>query len=834
MILPPRLLMLSVMVTAVLALSGCKTSEEKAEDYYQSGLTLLADGEEERAMIEFRNVFKYDGFHKLARQTYADTLVRQGKLQEAYSQYLRLIEQYPDTVDVRVTLAELAIDGGDWTEGERHGSAAIALAPDLPAVQAIRLALEFRTAILAKDLAAQGKVAAAARALLVTAPENEIARRIVIGNLTAGPDPLQALAVIDDGLALDPRSLELYMMKFRILAKAEDAKGTGDTLKRMFEMFPDNTEVTTALIRWYILQQDLDGTEAFLRKLAGPADGPTDAHLALVQFLQSARSPAAARAELDALIAANQGTAPAELSRADLYGGLRATMDFENGQQDAAIAAVQAILKTADASDQTRNLKAILARMLDATANRVGARALVEEILAEDPANLAALKLRAVWFIGDDKPGAAIVDLRAALDQNPRDTEVLTLMAAAHERDGSLDLAGDQLAKAVEISGAAPAESLRYAQFLIRLGRAQVVETVLANAREVTPNNPDILRAQVRYYLEQRQWALAGAAVQEFQALDLPDSDGEVQQMQAAILAGQDRIDESLALLQSSAGQADQALSAVLAIVQTQVQAGKVTEARAYLDSVLAKTPQDRTLRLLSANLDRLQGDVAGAEAVYRALIAESPTNKGPTNKDPVDEGPVQQLYALLRAADRLPEALAVLEAGIAAQPTSRTLRWLKASELEAAGKMTEAIAVYETLYAETSSDTVVANNLASLISANFEDEASLARAETIARRLRGLKVPAFQDTYGWIAFRRGNLDEALSHLEPAAAGLPQDMLTQFHLGMLYEALGRRDDAIRQLDLALTLAGDTVPPAMATAKPRLEALRAAATGTPAP
>jgi tetratricopeptide (TPR) repeat protein len=66
----------------------------------------------------------------------------------------------------------------------------------------------------------------------------------------------------------------------------------------------------------------------------------------------------------------------------------------------------------------------------------------------------------------------------------------------------------------------------------------------------------------------------------------------------------------------------------------------------------------------------------------------------------------------------------------------------------------------------------VVANNLASLISTYRDDDDSLDQAYTIARRLRGTDVAPFADTYGWIAYRRGEYDVALEHLERAAAGI--------------------------------------------------------------
>ena len=67
-----------------------------------------------------------------------------------------------------------------------------------------------------------------------------------------------------------------------------------------------------------------------------------------------------------------------------------------------------------------------------------------------------------------------------------------------------------------------------------------------------------------------------------------------------------------------------------------------------------------------------------------------------------------------------------MLDAALTAQPTSGTLRWIKAGELEKAGDIDGAIAVYEALYAEDSNNPVIANNLASLITAHRDDPESL------------------------------------------------------------------------------------------------------------
>ena len=95
------------------------------------------------------------------------------------------------------------------------------------------------------------------------------------------------------------------------------------------------------------------------------------------------------------------------------------------------------------------------------------------------------------------------------------------------------------------------------------------------------------------------------------------------------------------------------------------------------------------------------------------------------------------------------------------------------------------------------------------MISAQRDNADDLARATAIAARLRGSDVPQFQNTLGWIAYQRGNCPEALSYLEPAALGLPNDALTRFHLSMTFAALDRTTEARAALTQTVTLGEDT-------------------------
>lgn len=807
----PRIRLFAVCVMCLTLLAACESDEQKAEKYYQSGLALLEEGDVERALIEFRNVFNLNGFHKEARQVYADTVLEQGNTQEAYGQYLRLIEQYPDTVEVRQTLAELSMKSGDWLEVERHGMAASELAPDDPRSRALAATLAYRAAVLDEDPEAEAAAVADARAVLEDMPTSITALRIVIDALVRSRTPTAALPELDRALAVEPDSLEFRVIKFQVLARNNDAEEAEAALVEMYGLFPDNDEVRDTLLQWYLSRRDFDPVEELLRELAGPLDGPASGHVTVVQFLKSARGPEVAEAELDALIAANTGTPTAEL-----YTAMQASLAFEAGRRDEAITTLQEIVADAEASDQTRRIKNILARMLLDTDNPVGARALIEEVLVEDTSNVAALKLRAAFLTAEDKPDDAITDLRNALNQSPRDPEILTLMAEAHERAGSSELAGERLALAVDVSNSGPAESLRYVQFLRRNGREEAAESVLQEARRANPTNLRILEALADYWLDAEDWNNIGGLLATLEQINTEPSMALAVRARTAMLLAQDRTEDVLALLRDQMATGGDQDGAAVSIVMAQVRGGQAAEARAYLDGALAEDPTSFELRMLDAALHQLADDTEAAEATLRSVIADVPGTAPP----------VRMLYALLQRQDRTDEARSVLDAGLEAQPDSAVLLWIKAEVLEKTGDIDGAIAIYERMYEVNSSNMIVANNLASLIATHRDDAESLERAYAVARRLRGQELPAFQDTFGWIEARRGNHEAALPYLESAAVGLPDDPLVQYHLGMTYVALERTDEARAALTRALEIAADSDLPQFDRARETLATLDA--------
>ncbi len=806
----PRFRILIALLMALTLLSACKTDEERAAEFYDSALSYLDAGDVDRALIELRNVFDNDGFHKEARALYAGLVLERGRVSEAYGQYLRLVEQYPDTVEAREALALMALERRNWDEAVRHGEAAIALDPERIGTRAVASALKYRTGVLDKDSAVAAEAVAEARAVLEEDDTIQAARRVVIDSLLVDEDNEAAMAEIDKALELDPNSIEFNMIRGQLLVRMDRVDELGAQLRRLYELSPENESIRADLIRWYVQQGDFEPAEAFLRDEAGPPAEDIPGNLTVVDLLRRTGGAEAARAELDRLVE-EAGDSPA----AGLYRTLRASIDFEAGESDAAIAEVSGVLEGAEPGEQTHRIRVILARMLVATGNPVGGREQVEQVLEEDPSNVEALKMRAAWLVNEDRPGAAVIDLRTALDQAPRDTGILMLMAEAYMRDGAEALAQERLSMAVQVSNNGAAESVAYARYLIARNRLQQAETVLTAARRGAPASLEVLGLLGQVYLQQQNWPSARSVIEALRGLGTPQATQLAENFEGGILLGQDRIDEGLEYLRSQLEEdGDGNLATLAQLVRTQILTGRLDEASALVAGELEKAPDSVPLQLMNANIVALQGDLDGAEAIYRGLLEERPDL----------EPAVLQLQALLRATGRTDEAEALVAEGLDTIPASRRLRLLEAYRMEKEGLYEEAIALYEVLYEEQTSDVVVANNLASMLAEHRRGTEDLDRAYAIARRLTGTDVPPFRDTLGWILYLRGDIDRAIAELEPAAAALPDEASVTAHLGLAYAAAERGDEARETLERALAMPGSEEAPWRAMAQEALSAL----------
>jgi tetratricopeptide (TPR) repeat protein len=780
----------AMMCVAVLFLTACDSVEERAEKYYESGVALLESGEPEKALLELRNVFDLNSSHHDARALYAKTARELGRTREAYGQYLRLVEQYPDDVEGRVSLAQMAFESQNWEEFERHGKSAVDLAATDPRVEVIKVGLDYRDAVTGNDVPAREQAVLTAKDLSEKDENSPILQAVLIDGYTVDGQYDKALSEIDRVLAAQPANRAYQNMRLGLMVRMEDAAGTEQQLVSMVSVFPDDQTIKDMLIRYYIGEGQTDKAESFMRSFADPEAEDLDPFFRFISLLLQTKGPDAARAELEKGLEANPDSIRIRTGLAGI--------DFGQGRKAEAIARLESLLEGAEPSEQTRGVQVTLARMLLEQDNEVGARRLVEEVLAADPGQSDALKLQAEWLIQADDVDGAVAALRRALDNNPDDVDAMSLMAAAYTRGGSHELARDFLSLAAEASGNRPAESIRYARSLLDDGRTRPAEDALLAALRGAPNNVSLLLELGRLYLTSDQPERVRQTIDTLKRLDNPAATSAAVGLEAALVSNTQSFDQVLDFLKSAESNENTNLAAKTVLMQTYLAAGQPQQALAVADEALAENPQSPQFRFLKAMMQAANGDLAGAETGLRAITRDEP--KVPQFW--------MELSRVLAAQSKPEEALQAINDGRAANPGDPSLQWAMASALQKAGDIDGAIEIYEDLYETTSDSVIVANNLASLLSSYRSDDESQERAFVIARRLRDTEQPAFQDTYGWILYQRGDYEEALRYLEPAAEGLSGDALVQYHLAKTYLAMERPEDALQAFRKAVAATSD--------------------------
>jgi cellulose synthase operon protein C len=770
-------------VTCILTLAACESPEERAEGHYNRAVQFLAEGEQDRGVIELRNALQANADHVEARLELARLLRKQGNLREAAGSYHRVVEIDPEAVEAHRALAEIALEIGDHSSAESQIERAFELAPEDPVLRALKATVEFRRDNV--ELAIE-----MATAVLEEAPDTVLAHLVLIAERSEAGDFEAALAYAEAALALVPENGDLHVARLNALTGAGDLAAVGLQLQRMMQLFPDDDAVSEALVDWHLAQGEREAALLILRQRAERNPDSTDGFITVAQFLLEVEGPDAARADL----ARHVETHPEPLP----FVRALAQLDFTAGRHDEAISALRAMVDQSEPSAEIRELQVVLAEMLGALGRTDESMALLDTVLDGDSRHLGALKARARINIEADRTERALADLRVASTEAPRDPEVLTLMALAHEREGAIELVGERLARAAEASNFGIAESLRYARFLVEDARLGPAESVLLDALNRNPQDVGLLSALGRVHIARGDWTRSR---QISELLRSSGSPGAVQQAIAieiaAIQAGA-RADDAVSMISDLAQQADGEIEPRVGLVQAHILAGDIVSAQEAVAGILADDPTSVAGLMMQAGLHVIRDEHSEAESIYRALISDHPDRPEPYN----------MLFILLRNLGRDEEGGSLLTEGLAATGRDSSLLNAKAAFHYLAGDKEAAITFYEELYAREPSSLVATNNLASLLSSFREDAESLERAFRIARRLRGTNQPEFQDTYGWILVRRGDFEQALTYLEPAAASLPEAPIVHYHLGVAYFGLERWDLALAALTRATDLAGE--------------------------
>ena len=778
-----RSLSLFVLVAlSSLALAACSSPEEKAQNYYERGNEYLAKKDYVKAGLEFKNALQLNKNMVAAWRGLLEVETHSSNLQSVVPTLRNIVELAPKDVKAKLQLGRIFLAGNALDQALDLANAATKLEPNNADV------IAFHAGVLLK-LDDQVAAKREAEKALHLDPKNTAAWVVLAAEKMKRGDLKGALAILDQQADANEKDLGLQISRLNLMDKLGQSKETEQLLRKLIEMYPKIVNFRQALVNFYIDKKRFDDAEKELRAISSANPSDVNAGLNLVRFLQQHKGAAAARQELVAL-SKKADAAPFK------YQIALAEFEYSQGQADESIKLLEKLSSGDHAKEQIITAKLALAEIYLKQKKHDAAKLLISEVLSKDEQNTEGLKLRASLRLAEGNVDAAITDLRQALNDQPRATDLMLLLASAYERGGSIDLAEKQFANATQVSNFNPAVALNYVAFLQRRGNFEHAEDILVDLARRWPNNIPVLTALAQVRLARHNWNGAKLVADAIQKIKGNQNLGD--EIYAASLLGEGKYENSIRLLESVHASVPAAVQPMVALVNTMVRANQLDKANIFLQKVLKENPKNAVALILLGSIQERKKADEEAIKDYRAAIEIEP--KKPDG--------YFALAALYLRQKKLVESEKSARDGLKQIPDNLALHQMLASALELQGRYDQAIAEYEYILKQQPGSLVAANNLASLLSDRRGDKESLERAYSVAVVLRKSPIPSFKDTLGWIYFLRGDTKSALPLLEDAAKSLKDRAVVQYHLGMCYQATGDSAKATEQFAKALKLQPD--------------------------
>jgi tetratricopeptide (TPR) repeat protein len=761
-------------------LVACSSPEEKAADYIQNANALVEEGKLEKAELEYRNALQINQNQPDAWYGLAKIHERKQDWRKVYGALNRIRELAPSHVDGRIMLAQLLLASNQIDQALTDAQEILELAPGNTHSHSLMAAVQFR---LDNYKGAEEEVA---RALAID-PANGEATLVRARVLIAEKKYKAALAVLDKALDTDPNYVSMYLMKIQVFQERGDQKEIEKVYVTLAERFPENLSFQHALVRQYLAQKNTDDAEAVMQQIIELNPANVEEKLRYVGFVNQIRSVDDAIALLKSYIDADKEEFRYRFLLAELY--------EKSKQSDQALAIYQEIINDEELQSNGLEARNKIALIEIRAGNVEKAKTLVSEVLTQDKNNENALLLQTGFHLADQQYDDAIVSARTVLRDNPESIKALGLLGQAYMASGSTELAIESYTKAFRQNPGSTVITSALAKVYIRQRKASQADEILQESIAKGNRSADVLRLLAQTKLSLGEWDKAEQIAKQLEKVK--GQEAISQQVLGVVYQGKEQQEESIDAFKRAHELSPTASQPIVSLVQTYARDGKIDKARRFLNSVIATNSENAVAYVLLGRLALAEKKTTEAIKQFNKVIEISPK---------ADIG-YRSLASIYRSENDINSAEKTLKRGLSAIPDSPVLSMNLASIYEVDGEYDKAIKIYDDLLAKNSDLLVARNNLASLLTDQVGDQASLERARKLAAGLRSSQIPQFRDTYAWASVKSGiNVEEAIVILEGIVKDNDQVDVYNYHLGEAYRKKGETDNAVAYLKKAAELA----------------------------
>lgn len=632
-------------------------------------------------------------------------------------------------------------------------------------------------------------------------------------------DRINAQRTLQEAADVAPEDFRVAALATQLFARTDQERAGEEIIRKHIaaQEGRERVRAEVVLARYFEMTGDFAAAEAQLKQAqtnAAENPVPTDDGEAAIDVLlareladfysrlRSHEQAAAAFRTLRGLVSDDQ----TELRQAAELGLTAALINL--GELDQAEATIATFRESFPNDVRGLRVAAELRMQRDDTA---GAREVLEQILQQAPNDQWALWMRGRLLLNDRRFGAAREDLARVKQLNPSafnlgprfDLVRVYVLTEEYER------AEAELREILKLPRASADAELRLISLLKRIDRLQEAQQFVNELIVREPQNAQ-WRIQLADILQNREQysAAADALRMGIDRLKAPDPNMVANWLMLLNLAG--RMQEVAQLYERY--RPEQRVPTIKAAAAGAMdRLGRTDEARslAYEASQNAFARENfglanRTLQLLEQAvgpemmLDQAQAamqslrDDSTAKMMARLLVAAQLVGETDTAAREAGVDLVDQVLAKLEAdSDYWTFALSV-----------------KATGLGELGRTEEAVAAYEAVLERSPDNVQMLNNLAFLLADKLD---KAAQAVPYAERARVLDDdnPMVLDTLGWTYFLNGELAKAEAVLVDASRLAPNNLPIRYHLGRVYAATQRTQEARAAFQRVLNLSDDT-------------------------
>ncbi len=768
-----RATLLSVLLAALFAISGCTNPEKAKIAHVERGEVYLKDEKFQEASLEFRNAVQID--EKLAAAHWGLARAYEGlqRFQEAFEELRKTTQLDPENLDARVKL------GNYYIAAAKGNSQLVA--------EADRLAKE----ILQKD-------------------PNHVEGHILMSSvLYAQNERERALAEINHAIQLNPKRVESYLSLARYYIVTNDKAKAEETFQRAISVNNNSGLAHTEYGKYLAQLVRLGDAEVEMRKAVDVEPTNRTSRFVLASFYLVNKQFDKAEAAYKALADLDKDKPESMAILADFYSSIN--------RLDEAISIYQNIMtKSPDFSQGRYRLGEIMLMRGDTQ----GAMAQINEVLAKDQHDRQALllrsRVRAQTGLTDDLL-ASVEDLKEVLIQEPNSRPGLYFMAQANFNLGNMDqargFAGDLERNYPDYLPA----RLMQAQISLASGDSKGAQRLstelierLAQTAPDRQNSPQLL-AEIRAkaflargaaQLDQRN--TKGARQDFIMARDAAPGDTYPNISLAGVALAEGNGDEAAAFYENALAVDSTNFNALSGLIRLYARNNDLGKAHARIDQVLNSYPNVASLHYLKAQIYGFERNPNQAEASLRKTLE-------------LDQNYIaaySALGALFINTNQQERAIAEYQKILERRPDNATAYTLIGMLDDSRKNYDAAAESYRKALGKDQNAVIAANNLAWLYAVN--GNGNLDEAVRLAQGVvqKNPNIPGFVDTLGWVYYKKGLYGAAVEQLQKAVNlderaakngnGVPAANY-QYHLGMALKARGDKDAARRALEQAVRL-----------------------------